>query len=185
MKNSQFLKNSKVAYLGGDDTWYASDVQDYTTPDGPITLSGKLVDILHVATMLSLSIVPEAQNMTKYDGSGIATVTLSPGRMDINIAGGGGGTSLTEATVEVTNTLDDTIVVTWCSIMEDNAIAPHAHLFPTSETDTAISFIGGYFIALDPMQYMPVAAANYTGMTELSSGIYLITDSECSIEYSK
>lgn len=78
MPNEQTGKSTlgalRLQYLGGDDDWYsgASD-----TISSPITISGAFASILKFANENSLSIVPEAQNMTKYDGSGIATVTLS------------------------------------------------------------------------------------------------------------
>ena len=90
MPNEQSGKSTLGAlclqYLGGDDDWY-SGTSD--TISSPITISGAFASILKFANENSLSIVPEAQNMTKYDGSGIATVTLSTERMDINAGGGG------------------------------------------------------------------------------------------------
>ena len=78
MPNEQTGKSTlgalRLQYLGGDDDWY-SGTSD--TISSPITISGAFASILKFANENSLSIVPEAQNMTKYDGSGIATVTLS------------------------------------------------------------------------------------------------------------
>lgn len=89
MPNEQTGKSTlgalRLQYLGGDDDWY-SGTSD--TISSPITISGAFASILKFANDNSLSIVPEAQNMTKYDGNGVATVTLSPERMDVNTAGG-------------------------------------------------------------------------------------------------
>ena len=96
MPNEQTGKSTlsarRLQYLGGDDAWYAGTSDAISSP---ITVSGPLVAIIDFAKDYFLSIVPEAQNMTKYDGNGIATVTLSPERMDVNTTTGGGGTGST------------------------------------------------------------------------------------------
>lgn len=78
MPNEQTGKSTLGAlhlqYLGGDDDWYSGAS---ATISSPITISGAFASILKFANENSLNIVPEAQNMTKYDGSGIATVTLN------------------------------------------------------------------------------------------------------------
>lgn len=78
MPNEQTGKSTlgalRLQYLGGDDDWYSGTS---ATISSPITISGAFASILKFANENSLNIVPEAQNMTKYDGSGIATVTLS------------------------------------------------------------------------------------------------------------
>lgn len=90
MPNKQTGKSAlgalRLQYLGGDDDWYSGAS---ATISSPITVSGAFAAILKFADENSLSIVPEAQNMTKYDGNGVATVTLSHERMDVNTAGGG------------------------------------------------------------------------------------------------
>ena len=96
MPNEQSGKSTlgslRLQYLGGDDDWYSGTS---ATILSPITVSGAFASILKFADENSLSIVPEAQNMTKYDGNGVATVTLSPERMDVNTTTGGGGTEVT------------------------------------------------------------------------------------------
>ena len=96
MPNEQSGKSAlgalRLQYLGGDDDWYSgtSDAISF-----PITISGAFASILKFADENSLSIVTEDQKMTKYDGNGVATVTLSPERMDVNTTNGGGGTEVT------------------------------------------------------------------------------------------
>lgn len=77
------FKQDNIDFLSGNVTVYNSSVD--TPWLEPITVAGDYATIAHMAAENNLYIIPEAQDMTHYNGTGRATVTLSPTRNDVRV----------------------------------------------------------------------------------------------------
>lgn len=77
----KLFKQNNIDFLSGDVTIYNSSAETPWT--APITVAGDYATIAHMAAENNLYIIPEAQDMTLYNGIGRATVTLSPTRNDV------------------------------------------------------------------------------------------------------
>lgn len=135
---------------------YATKATYASTSDVfPITVRGGMPDIINYASSNSLYIVPEAQDMTEYDETGEATVTLSASRMDVNIGGA------IETETEITNT---------------EAIAVEAEITNTDPIATTTEITN-----TDPI---PVETSG-GGLVSVSGDIENASDSMASIQYTR
>ena len=77
------LKNFNLTFMSGDTSMLDEDADTAWTTC--FTVSGFMANIVNFASAAELYIVPEAQDVHWSDGSGRATITLSPSRMDVNV----------------------------------------------------------------------------------------------------
>lgn len=143
-----------LQYLGGDDDWYSGTSDSISSP---LTVSGPFASILNFADEYTLSIVPEAQNMTKYDGIGNATVTLSPERMDVNTGGGGeSGYEAVQGQIRVINNSSGVESVTFAYIDKyDNVIGSNVCESGDLAAGGGMMYWGGDSFACPQNVYIP------------------------------
>lgn len=157
-------------YLGGNDTWYTNANE---TIEGPITVNGAFANILMFARQYSLNIVPEAQNMTRYDETGMATVTLSPERMDVNVAGGGGTDYVeTEFQVIVDAAYENTVRVGYPILTDDGITGEVKQVVP--DVSTGDDTIIGGVIHFTTLNYSALNPDESTGLELVSAGYYKV-----------
>lgn len=179
---SKVLKFFNLTFMSGDTSVLISSVDTPWTSS--LTVSGFMCDIINFATEAEMYIVPEAQDVHWSDGSGRATITLSPTRMDVNVTvanaedfSGGDTAPTTTATVSIPSLLAGGVpvlvgIVTYNSGSELYEYSSGIQAVDTTHEYTLLQNSVITFLTVDDAD--PIDPEVYEGGTYIDSGEYSV-----------